>query len=338
MIDDPEFPPVGVIPTTQAWPAGASGRRRPRRSSWSSATGPRPDHPDGRPSRAATSASRPPARAGAAVPLQARRREPQGRPDSRCQPDGVDGPSAVCDPGQFSWDEGDWQGIDRDRLVIYELHVGTFTPEGTFDAVHPRIDELLDLGITAIEIMPVAQFPGERSWGYDGVFPFAVQNSYGGPEGLQTAGGSVPPPGDGGPPGRDLQPLRPRGEHPQRLRPVPDRQVQVRLGAALNFDDKQCDAVRAFVLDNVRMWVGDYRFDGLRLDAADQIYDRGPTHIIRQIGEVAPRGRRSSAARSTSSPRPTSTTPRGSSGPPSRAATPSTATGPTTSTTPRTPP
>src|SRR5262245_3739573 len=108
------------------------------------------------------------------------------RPDpaSRWQPHGVHQPSAVTFPERYSWSDRGWTGIERRRLAIYELHVGTFSPEGTFDAVASRLEDLRSLGITAIELMPVAQFPGERNWGYDAVHPFAVQNSYGGPQGL----------------------------------------------------------------------------------------------------------------------------------------------------------
>ncbi len=109
------------------------------------------------------------------------------RPDpaSHAQPEGVHGPSMVVDHHSFIWTDASWKGIALKDLVIYELHVGTFTDQGTFDAVISRIDNLKDLGITAIELMPVAQFPGERNWGYDGVYPFAVQQSYGGPDGLK---------------------------------------------------------------------------------------------------------------------------------------------------------
>ncbi len=109
------------------------------------------------------------------------------RPDpaSPYQPEGVHKPSQVIDQNAFRWDDNCWRGIDISEMIIYELHVGTFSPEGTFDAIVKRLDELKDTGINAIEIMPVAQFPGERNWGYDGVYPFAVQNSYGGPEELK---------------------------------------------------------------------------------------------------------------------------------------------------------
>src|SRR5262249_52455545 len=105
-------------------------------------------------------------------------------PVSRYQPEGVHGPSEVIDP-RFDWHDKHWFGLPIENYVIYELHVGTFTPEGTFEAVIRHLDELAETGITAVEIMPVAQFPGSRNWGYDGVFPFAVQNSYGGPPGLK---------------------------------------------------------------------------------------------------------------------------------------------------------
>src|SRR5262249_45354323 len=109
------------------------------------------------------------------------------RPDpcSLWQPDGIAGPSAVVRPGRFSWTDHGWKGVPREDLVFYELHVGTFTREGTFAAVIPRLPALRDLGITAVELMPVGQFPGTRNWGYDGVLPYAAQDSYGGPHGLQ---------------------------------------------------------------------------------------------------------------------------------------------------------
>jgi maltooligosyltrehalose trehalohydrolase len=109
------------------------------------------------------------------------------RPDpaSQFQPQGVHAPSQVIDHGTFNWNDADWAGIPLEELIIYELHVGTFTPEGTFAAIIPRLRELQEIGINAIELMPVAQFPGDRNWGYDGVYPFAVQNSYGGVERLK---------------------------------------------------------------------------------------------------------------------------------------------------------
>ena len=112
-------------------------------------------------------------------------------PASRWQPDGVHRPSAVFFPESFRWSDEAWRGVAREDLVIYELHVGTFTPEGTFDAIARGCPNWLSLGVTAIELMPVAQFPGDRNWGYDGVYPYAVQNSYGGPR--PCSGWSTPP-------------------------------------------------------------------------------------------------------------------------------------------------
>ena len=154
------------------------------------------------------------------------------RPDpcSLWQPEGVHGPSAVVRPDRFAWTDGGWKGVRREDLVFYELHVGTFSPEGTFDGVIPRLRDLRELGVTAVEIMPVAQFPGARNWGYDGVLPYAAQDSYGGPHGPAAAGRRLPCRGAGGVPGRRLQPLRPRGELPRRVRPVLQRPVQDPVG------------------------------------------------------------------------------------------------------------
>ena len=213
--------------------------------------------------------------------------DPLPDPCSRRQPDGVNAPSAVFHPEAMTWDEGDWQGIERADLVIYELHVGTFTGEGTFEAVIPRLAELKELGITAIELMPVAQFPGRRSWGYDGVHPFAVQESYGGPEGLKNLVEACHRIGLAVILDAIYNHFGPEGNVFPSFGPYLTEKTKSDWGPALNFDDKWCDAVRAMVLDNVRMWIEDYHFDGLRLDAADQIYDRGPRHILSEVAEVA---------------------------------------------------
>ena len=208
-------------------------------------------------------------------------------PTSRWQPKGASGPSAVVFPGDWSWKEGAWNGRAMPDLVFYELHVGTFTAEGTFDAIIPRIRALRELGITAIELMPVAQGPGVRGWGYDGVLLFAPQHSYGGPEGLKRLIEACHC--------EDMaifldvvhNHLGPEGNVLPRFGPYFNDRYRTDWGPAVNFDASGCDPVRAFVLDNVRMWVRDYRFDGLRLDAADQIYDRSPSHILREVAEVA---------------------------------------------------
>jgi maltooligosyltrehalose trehalohydrolase len=211
------------------------------------------------------------------------------RPDpaSRWQPDGVHRPSAVIALDRFDWSEGDWAGLAREELVIYEVHVGTFTAEGTFDAVIARLEELRELGITAIEIMPVAQFPGERDWGYDAVYPYAVQNSYGGPRGLQRLVNACHRTGLAVILDVIYNHLGPEGNYCHEFGPYFTDRYQTPWGRAINFDDRGSDAVRAFVVDNVRFWIREYHVDGLRLDAVHAIYDFSARHILRDIKVAA---------------------------------------------------
>jgi maltooligosyltrehalose trehalohydrolase len=211
------------------------------------------------------------------------------RPDpaSRWQPDGVHRPSAVVWLDRFGWSEGDWPGIPRENLVLYELHVGTFTPAGTFDAALERLEELRELGITAIELMPVCQFAGDRGWGYDGVHLFAVQNSYGGPRGLQRFVNACHRTGLAVLLDVVYNHFGPEGNYLGEFGPFITNRHHTPWGGALNFDDSGCDAVRAFVLDNVRHWIRDYHVDGLRLDAVHAIHDESPRNILREIKEVA---------------------------------------------------
>jgi maltooligosyltrehalose trehalohydrolase len=211
------------------------------------------------------------------------------RPDpmSRWQPDGVHRPSAVIWPDRFDWSEGDWTGLSRKELVIYELHVGAFTAEGTFDAITSRLEELRELGVTAIELMPVAQFPGKRAWGYEAVYPFAVQNSYGGPRGLQRLVNACHRTGLAVFLDVVYNHLGPEGSYFAEFGPYFTDHYRTPWGRAINFDGRGCDAVRAFVLDNVRYWIRDFHVDGLRLDAVHAIYDGSPRHILREIKEVA---------------------------------------------------
>jgi maltooligosyltrehalose trehalohydrolase len=211
---------------------------------------------------------------------------PRPDPLSRWQPEGIEQPSAVWFPGESPWEEGPWQGVARQDLVFYELHVGTFTHEGTFDAIVPRLAELRDLGITALELLPIEQFAGARGWGYDGVFPFAVQNSYGGPEGLRRLVAACH---------REALAVfldtvynhfGPDGNVFPEFGPYLNDDCKTAWGAAVNFDGRGSDVVRAMVLENARMWVRDFRVDGLRLDAADQIFDHSPRHIVSEIAEV----------------------------------------------------
>ncbi|WP_435017001.1 malto-oligosyltrehalose trehalohydrolase [Tundrisphaera sp. TA3] len=288
MIDDPEVPPVGVIPIDdqtahfRVWADKAKSVELVLGTGEASQTIAMEDE-----GRGFYGATVPRPKAGDRYAYKLDGGEPKPDPVSRWQPDGVAAPSAVFDPGGFVWDEGGWNGIARDKLVFYELHVGTFTPEGTFDAVIPRLPDLVELGITAIEIMPVAQFPGECSWGYDGVHPFAVQNTYGGPEGLHRlveachrAGLAI---------FLDViyNHFGPEANVFPEFASYLTEKSKTDWGPAVNFDDRGCDPVRAMVIDNVRMWIGAYRFDGLRLDAADQIYDRGPTPILADVSRVA---------------------------------------------------
>jgi maltooligosyltrehalose trehalohydrolase len=214
-------------------------------------------------------------------------------PASLWQPDGVGGPSAVLRTGAFSWTDQDWRGVLRADLVLYELHVGTFTPEGTFAAIIPRLGELRRLGVTAIELMPVGQFPGGRNWGYDGVYPYAVQDSYGGPQGLQKLVDACHATGLAVFLDVIYNHVGPEGNYLPEFGPYFTDRYRTGWGPAFNFDGPGSDAVRKFVIDNARMWIEEYHADGLRLDAVHAVYDLGTRHILRDIGEaVAAVGRR----------------------------------------------
>ncbi len=211
------------------------------------------------------------------------------RPDpaSRWQPDGVHAASAVLRPDQFHWTDQSRTGIERQDLVFYELHVGAFTREGTFDAIIPRLESLRDLGITAIQLMPVAQFPGTRNWGYDGVSLYAVQGSYGGPHGLQRLVDACHTRGLAVFLDAVYNHLGPEGNYLQDFGPYFTDRYRTPWGPAFNFDGAGCDAVRAFILDNVRWWIETFHVDGLRIDAVHAIFDMSPRHILRDIKQVA---------------------------------------------------
>jgi maltooligosyltrehalose trehalohydrolase len=204
-------------------------------------------------------------------------------PASRWQPHGVHRPSAVFFPKIYTWSDASWRGVARDELVIYELHVGTFTPEGTFDAIIPRLSQLRSLGVTAIELMPVAQFAGDRNWGYDAVYPYAVQNSYGGPRALQRLVDAAHQAGLAVLLDVIYNHLGPEGNYLGKYGPYFTDQYRTPWGMAVNYDGAGCDAVRQFVIDNACMWVRDYHVDGLRLDAVHAIYDLSPRHILADI-------------------------------------------------------
>ncbi|MFO1063372.1 MAG: malto-oligosyltrehalose trehalohydrolase [Pirellulales bacterium] len=207
------------------------------------------------------------------------------RPDpaSVFQPDGVHRPSALFFPNEYQWHDNGWKGVPREDLVFYELHVGTFTPEGTFDAIIPRLKSLRELGITALEILPVCQFPGSRNWGYDGAHLFAAQNSYGGPAGLQRLVDAAHQEGMAVVLDLVLNHFGPEGNYVGEYGPYYSTRYTTPWGPAFNFDGPACDAVRYFVLENIWQWIAEFHLDGLRLDAVHAMYDTSPEHILSEI-------------------------------------------------------
>lgn len=204
-------------------------------------------------------------------------------PTSLYQPEGVHGPSCAIDLNQFLWADSDWKQPDLESYIIYELHVGTFTPEGTFDGVISKLPYLKDLGITAIEIMPVAQFPGNRNWGYDGVFPYAVQNSYGGANGLQHLVNACHMIGIAVILDVVYNHLGPEGNYlPQYGHYFTDK-YKTPWGQAINYDDTGSDEVRNYMIENAMMWFRDFHIDALRLDAVHAIKDLSAVHLLAEI-------------------------------------------------------
>jgi maltooligosyltrehalose trehalohydrolase len=204
-------------------------------------------------------------------------------PASRWQPDGVHRPSAVFLPDEFTWHDQAWRGLTMRELVIYELHVGSFTPEGTFAAVVPRLTQLKDLGITALEIMPVSQFPGARNWGYDGVHPYAAQNSYGGPRGLMQLVDAAHAAGLGVLLDVVYNHLGPEGNYLGQFGPYFTQRYHTPWGSALNYDGPESDPVRQYVIDNACQWIRDFHIDGLRLDAVQMIYDLSAFPLVAEL-------------------------------------------------------
>jgi maltooligosyltrehalose trehalohydrolase len=209
--------------------------------------------------------------------------DPLPDPRSPSQPDGVDGLSEVVDHGGFVWTDDAWRGVSPRGPVLYELHVGTFTPAGTFDAAAEKLDHLVALGVDAIELMPVVEFPGERGWGYDGVDLFAPHHAYGGPEGLKRLVDACHASGLGVVIDVVYNHLGPSGNHLAAYGPYFSERHQTGWGAAVNFDGPGSDEVRRFVVDNAAMWLRDYHADGLRLDAVHAIIDDSARHILEQL-------------------------------------------------------
>ena len=184
-------------------------------------------------------------------------------PTSLSQPEGVHGPSQAIDLREFEWSDDNWKNIPLEEYILYELHTGTFTPEGTFAALEEKLDYLKDLGINAIEIMPVAQFPGGRNWGYDGVFPFAVQNSYGGPKGLKHLVNACHEKGLAVVLDVVYNHMGPEGNYLGAFGPYFTDKYNTPWGNAINFDDEWCDGVRKYFIENVLMWFRDFHIDAL---------------------------------------------------------------------------
>lgn len=212
------------------------------------------------------------------------------RPDpvSRSQPDGVHGPSQVIDP-TFAWSDSEWRGIALEEYILYELHVGTFTPHGTFDGAISRLDYLCELGITVVELMPVAQFPGERNWGYDGTYPFAPQNSYGGPDGLKRLIDACHSRGLAVVLDVVYNHLGPEGNYLHSFGPYFTDRYRTPWGDAVNFDGSDSDPVRHYFISNALHWITEYHIDALRLDAIHGIYDFSALHILQEMTEAVHR-------------------------------------------------
>ena len=204
-------------------------------------------------------------------------------PRSAWQPHGVHGPSRVVDHSKFRWTDNLWQAKPLSSAVIYELHAGTFTPEGTFDGIISRLDHLVKLGVTHVELMPVADFPGARGWGYDGVALYAARHVYGGPEGLKRLVDACHAKGLGVILDVVYNHLGPSGNYLGQYGPYFTNRHSTPWGAALNFDGPQSDEVRRFFCDNALMWFRDYHIDGLRLDAIHAIIDTSAIHFLEQL-------------------------------------------------------
>ena len=204
-------------------------------------------------------------------------------PRSPWQPAGVHGPSRLVDHRAFRWTDEAWRPAPLSSAVIYELHVGTFTPGGTFDAAIERLGHLVGLGVSHVELMPVAQFPGQRGWGYDGVDLFAPHAAYGGPDGLKRLVDACHARGLAVILDVVYNHLGPSGNYLGRFAQYFTSRYGTPWGEAINFDGAGSDAVRRFVLDNARQWLADYHVDGLRVDAVHAMFDRSAFPILEEL-------------------------------------------------------
>ena len=207
-------------------------------------------------------------------------------PASRCQPSDVHGASMVVDPASHAWNDASWRGRPWEEAVVYELHLGTFTPEGTFRAAIGRLDHLVALGVTAIQLMPVAEFPGRRNWGYDGVLPYAPDGSYGQPDDMKALVDAAHARGlmvildvvynHFGPEGNYLHAISPAFFTDRHRTP---------WGASIDFTGPTSGPVRDFMIHNALYWIEEFNLDGLRLDAVHAILDDGPVHLLDELAQ-----------------------------------------------------
>jgi maltooligosyltrehalose trehalohydrolase len=205
-------------------------------------------------------------------------------PRSEFQPEGVHGPSRVVDHDSFQWNDDLWRGAaPLSGALIYEAHVGTFTPEGTFEAAIDKLAHLVDLGVTHLELCPVAEFPGRRGWGYDGVDLFAPHHAYGGPDGLKRLVDAAHGVGLGVILDVVYNHLGPDGNYLGAYGPYFTSRYNTPWGEAVNYDDAGSDEVRNFVCDNACYWLERYHIDGLRLDAVHAIFDTSAVHVLEEM-------------------------------------------------------
>jgi maltooligosyltrehalose trehalohydrolase len=205
-------------------------------------------------------------------------------PHTRLQPSGLRGPSRVVDPRGWTWTDQGWEGVPLEQLVVYELHVGTFTDEGTFDAVISHLAELAELGVTAIELMPIADFPGRRGWGYDGVYIWAAHEAYGGPDGLQRLVDAAHGAGLGVVLDLVLNHVGASGEKAIRaFGPYFTDTYSTFWGEAINYDGAWSGPAREWAIQAAEMWVRDLHLDGLRLDAVHAIFDQSAEHVVAEL-------------------------------------------------------
>ncbi len=208
-------------------------------------------------------------------------------PRSPSQPEGVHELSATVDHEEFTWTDGDWPGVEMHDAVIYEMHIGTFTPGGTFESAIERLDYLRELGISLVEVMPIAEFPGNNGWGYDGVDLFAPHHAYGGPEGFKRFVDACHAHGIGVLLDVVYNHLGPDGNYLPMFGPYFTETHRTLWGQAVNYDAEGSYEVRRFVIDNAMMWLRDYHCDGLRLDAVHAIINTSDPHLLKEIANVA---------------------------------------------------